>query len=93
MISLYGSWDRTSCTCEAQFHLSCLKSYTTDQELWYNVGIGTGPYKLEISCTSAYEQVCCLIDEILVKKKRKKVNCDDDIPNGKIHPPLPKIQV
>ena len=41
------------------------------KKVWYSEGVGKKLEKqsLEISCTAAYEQLCYLVDEILVKKK------------------------
>ena len=57
--------------CEAQFHPSCRKRYTADPELWRSVDAGKKieQQNLETSHKAAYEQVCSLIDEMLIEKK------------------------
>ena len=44
---------------------------TPRKKFWYSEGVGKKLEKqnLEISCTAAYEQLCCLVDGILVKRK------------------------
>ena len=44
---------------------------TSRKNFWYSEGVGKKLEKqnLEISCTAAYEQLCSLVDEILVKRK------------------------
>ena len=57
--------------CEAQFHPSCRKRYSTDPELWHSVVAGKKleQQNLETLHKAAYEQVCSLVHEMLIEKR------------------------
>ena len=72
MISFYGSRDRT-CVIEKQSSTKVVWNSTQhiQKKIWYSEGVGKKLEKqnLEISITAAYEQLCYLVDEILVKRE------------------------
>ena len=67
--------------CEAE------KRYTADPELWRSVDVGKKieQQNLETSHKAAYEQVCSLIDEMLIGKEGIVRHHKDDIHTRKVH--------
>ena len=72
MISFYGSRDRTSVIVKLSTTQVVWKgTQQTQKWFWYSVDEGKNQEKqnFENSYTAAYEQLCCLVDEIPVKGK------------------------
>ena len=72
IISFYGSRGRTFVIVKQSSTPFVWKgTQDTQKKFWYSEGVGKKLEKqnLELSRTAAYEQLCCLVDEIIVKRK------------------------
>ena len=72
MISFYGSRDWTFVILKpSTTQVLWTGTQQTHKWFWYSVDVDKKLEKqyLENSCTAVYEQLCCLVDEILVKRK------------------------